>query len=145
MASRSTIGKPEYHRAKERRIITTSWRGTPMHPSETVFVEEKTVPWEDVAVGVRRKILGYDPNLMMTIVDFKKGSIGARHKHPHTQVSYIVRGSFEVHVAEERKVLNAGDCFFIPSNVEHSVLALEAGTLVDVFAPFREDFLGQNS
>jgi quercetin dioxygenase-like cupin family protein len=50
-------------------------------------------------------------------------------------------GSFEVEVAGEKQVLNAGDVFFVPSNLIHGVVCLEAGMLLDVFSPMREDFI----
>lgn len=33
------------------------------------------------------------------------------------------------------------DMIVIPSNVEHGCVALEAGSLIDTFAPRRDDFL----
>jgi quercetin dioxygenase-like cupin family protein len=101
--------------------------------------------WEVVAEGVRRKILGYDPHLMMVHVEFAKGSIGYVHRHPHRQVTFVERGSFEVQVGERKSTLSAGDCFFIPPEIDHGVVALEDGSLVDVFTPAREDFLAPGS
>ena len=44
--------------------------------------------WEDAGEGVRRKILGFDNDLMLVLVEFKKGSEGYVHKHPHKQIYY---------------------------------------------------------
>ena len=90
---------------------------------------------------MRRKILGYDKDLMMVSVEFKTGSVGPLHAHPHTQVTYIISGSFDVQIGDENKPLGAGDCYFIPPNVIHGVVAREDSALVDVFTPVREDFL----
>jgi quercetin dioxygenase-like cupin family protein len=106
-----------------------------------VFVESGKQTWETVGAGVQRQILGHDPQLMMVCVKFNRGSIGPVHKHPHRQVTFVGQGSFEVQIGSEKKVLKSGDCFFIPPDVDHGVVALEAGTLVDVFSPTREDFL----
>jgi quercetin dioxygenase-like cupin family protein len=106
-----------------------------------VYVFGKDIPWETVGDGVRRRILGYDDQLMLIYVDFKKGSIGPLHKHPHRQVTYIESGSFEVTIGGQKKVQRGGDCYFIPPNVEHGVVALEDSQLVDVFTPAREDIL----
>ena len=38
--------------------------------------------------------------------------------------------------------LVAGDCFYASADVPHGVRAIEAGTLIDVFTPIREDLLG---
>ncbi len=106
-----------------------------------LFIQGDSIEWENVGEGVRRKILGYDRDLMMVYVEFKKQSIGPIHSHFHTQVTYIISGSFEVHIGDEIKIQKGGDCYFIPPNVSHGVVALEESTLVDVFSPVREDFL----
>ncbi len=106
-----------------------------------VFIQADAKDWETVGEGVRRKILGYDTDLMMVHVEFGRGSIGPMHIHPHTQVTLVEKGSFEVRIDGSTKVLKAGDCFFVPPNAEHGVTALEEGVLVDVFTPARKDFL----
>jgi quercetin dioxygenase-like cupin family protein len=105
------------------------------------FIEAEKVASETVGVGVERRILGFDSELMMTHVKFRSGAIGAIHHHPHRQVSYIKSGSFEVIIGNERRILKSGDCYFVPPEVEHGVVALEDSCLVDVFAPSRADFL----
>jgi quercetin dioxygenase-like cupin family protein len=106
------------------------------------FVCTKTAPWEAVGEGVRRQILGHGPDLMMVRVEFDAGAIGPVHRHPHRQVSYVVSGRFEIEIAGERQVLETGDSFYVAANLEHGAKALTAGTLVDVFTPTRQDFLG---
>jgi quercetin dioxygenase-like cupin family protein len=107
----------------------------------TGYIRENDVEWENIQKGVRRKILGFDENLMMTLVEFKKGATGLVHTHPHRQVSYIISGSFEVHIENDKKSLKKGDSFFIPPSIEHGVIALEDALMVEVFTPSREDFL----
>ncbi|MFH0991823.1 MAG: cupin domain-containing protein [bacterium] len=108
-----------------------------------LFLDAAAIPWEVVGDGVKRKILGYNDTMMMTIVEFKIGSIGPVHSHHHTQVTYVNQGSFEVEIDGKKQVLRQGDCFLIPSQVFHGVVALEDGVLVDTFTPAREDFLVQ--
>ena len=50
-------------------------------------------------------------------------------------------GMFEVQINGEKKALRAGDAFYIPPNVMHGAVCLEAGVLIDVFSPMREDFI----
>jgi quercetin dioxygenase-like cupin family protein len=111
---------------------------------EKMFVESENIKWEAVAGGVQRKILGYDEKIMMVKVDFKKGGIGALHKHPHSQVTFLAKGVFEVQIGEEKKILKEGDCFYIPPDVIHGAVTLEDGLLIDVFSPMREDFLNKD-
>ncbi|SER38830.1 cupin domain-containing protein [Pedobacter rhizosphaerae] len=105
------------------------------------LIADNDIDWEDLGAGVKRKIMAYDENLMLVKVDFEKDAIGSVHNHPHLQLSYVARGSFEVSMGEEKKVLNEGDVFFAPTLVYHGVRCLEAGLLIDVFNPHREDFL----
>lgn len=106
-----------------------------------IFFKEADASWRDLGGGVRRSMKGRDDGIMMVRVDFEKGAIGMPHAHPHSQSSLIERGTFEVMIGGETQTLKAGDCFFAPSGVEHGVVALEAGAIIDVFAPAREDFL----
>lgn len=105
------------------------------------FIVERETGWEDLGKGLKRQLYGYDDKMMMVKVKFEKNAIGALHSHPHTQVTYIESGSFKITIGNESKILNKSDGFYIPSNVEHGVLCLEAGILLDVFAPSRNDFL----
>lgn len=105
------------------------------------FVDGSSIEWQQMAEGVRRKILSYDKNLMMVRVEFDKGGIGALHQHPHIQMTLIEKGVFEVEIDGKKKILKAGDVFYVHSNLIHGVVCLEAGVLVDVFNPMREDFV----
>ena len=109
--------------------------------SET-FVRSGTIPWQTTNdAGLRRQILGHGPDLMMVRVEFDAGAVAAMHHHPHRQVAYIISGRFDVTVDDERTQLGPGDCFFVAANRVHGVVAREAGTVIDVFTPAREDFL----
>ena len=105
------------------------------------FVLGAETAWETVAAGVRRRVMGHGPDLMMVVVEFEQGAIGAMHRHPHRQVTYVASGAFETTIGGETRTLRAGDCFFTVADVEHGVVALEPGTLIDVFTPAREEFL----
>jgi quercetin dioxygenase-like cupin family protein len=72
---------------------------------------------------------------------FKKGGVGSIHHHIHTQGSYVESGVFEVIIGDEKKILKQGDVFFIPPSIDHGVVALEEGVLVDSFNPMRADFI----
>ena len=102
----------------------------------------KQVDLDELEEKVSRKILNFDGSLMMVEVHFKKGGIGAAHAHDiHEQISYILRGSFEVTVGDEKGILKQGDTFYAGKNVTHGVIALEDSVILDVFTPIRQDFL----
>ena len=116
-----------------------------MGTTETVkvFIENADIPWQAMAPGVRRKIMSYDERLMMVKVEFENGGIGVLHQHHHTQITHVQSGRFEVTIAAEKKILSAGDAFYIPPNVMHGAECLQAGILIDIFSPMREDFITQ--
>jgi quercetin dioxygenase-like cupin family protein len=105
------------------------------------LITDNDINWEELGAGVKRKIMAYDDNLMLVKVNFEKGAIGTIHNHPHLQMSYVAKGSFEVTMGDDKKILNEGDVFFAPTMVFHGVVCLEDGLLIDIFNPHREDFL----
>lgn len=109
------------------------------------YLLNEEIPLENIEKGIKRKILGYNKDLMMAKIYFEKGAIGTRHSHPHSQTSYVEKGKFEVNIGDEAKILNKGDGFYVPPNVEHGVRAIKPGILLDVFNPWREDFLKKSS
>ncbi len=91
--------------------------------------------------GMERRILAYDDSLMAVEVGFEPGAEGAPHTHPHTQISYVLSGSFRYTVEGESVTLNPGDSIAVPSGLIHGTVCLEKGVLLDVFTPKRDDFL----
>ena len=108
------------------------------------FQLNNNIEWIDIGNGVSRQVFGHDDSIMMVKVKFETGAAGTLHKHPHVQVSYVESGSFEVMIDDQKQVLSKGDVFRIPSNKPHGVSCVEAGILIDVFSPVREDFLVRN-
>ena len=91
--------------------------------------------------GSTRRVLLHTPELMLVEFAFEEDAVGAAHAHPHVQASYVAAGRFEVTIGNATETLSAGDSFIVPSGVRHGVRALEAGTLIDSFAPLRADFV----
>ncbi|HYG57616.1 MAG TPA: cupin domain-containing protein [Symbiobacteriaceae bacterium] len=106
-----------------------------------MFVTDASVQAKLVGEGLTRKLMVHAGGLMMTRVAFTAGAVGALHSHPHEQVTYVATGRFRVTIGDAVQELAPGDSFYAPPDTPHSVLALEAGELVDVFTPQREDFI----
>lgn len=96
---------------------------------------------ETVAPGVTRRILAYSKDLMCVENTFEKGARGALHHHPHTQITYVVSGVYEFEIDGETRTVKAGDTMLKTGGVEHGCVCLEAGILLDIFNPMREDFV----
>lgn len=108
-----------------------------------VFQVEKEIVWQDAGPGIQRQIMGYDGQLMVVKVKFEKGAIGTPHTHYHTQATYVASGKFEVTIGGEKKILGAGDGYYVAPDVLHGAVCLEPGVLIDTFSPMRADFLGK--
>ncbi len=101
----------------------------------------KDATLETVAEGVSRKILSFNEKIMGVQVHFETGSTGAVHTHPHTQFTYVLEGSFEFNVDGKTVPVSKGDSLVFESEVQHGVVCKEEGVLLDVFTPYREDFV----
>jgi quercetin dioxygenase-like cupin family protein len=99
--------------------------------------------WEDAEPGVRRRVLQAQGRLMLMEVRFTAGAAGYEHNHVHEQISYCVAGRFEYLLDGATHVLEAGASIYVPSNARHGARAVEAGTLIDVFTPVREDLVAK--
>ena len=96
---------------------------------------------QDQGNGVIRRVLAYSKDLMCVENTFEKGAVGALHHHPHTQITYVVSGVFEFEIDGVKKTVRAGDTMLKTDSVEHGCVCLEAGILLDIFTPMREDFV----
>ncbi len=105
------------------------------------FIKDDSLEWEEVAPGMKRKIMTYDNRVMAVKVAFEKGAIGTLHHHYHTQIGYVAKGLFEVEVDGKKQVLKEGDAFYATPNIIHGAVCLEEGMLIDIFSPMREDFI----
>lgn len=106
---------------------------------QTIFLKNDNLEWTELEGGLKRKILGYNDDLMMVKIFFPKGSVGAAHSH--SQTTYVASGKFEVTIDGKQEILKEGDSFFVQPDMIHGVLNLEPGILIDCFSPKRDDFL----
>ncbi len=91
---------------------------------------------------VTRQVLADHPDLMVVAFSFTEaGAEGALHDHPHVQSTFVSEGRFRFTLGDEEREVGPGDSFVIPSGQTHGCVCLEPGTLIDSFAPRRDDFL----
>lgn len=112
-----------------------------IQPTKEYWIDKET-PWEEVASGLTRQIMGYDGKIMLVKAKFDTGAIGVMHKHYHSQVTYVESGEFEMTIGDDVRIITGGDSFYIPPHVMHGCVCKKPGILIDVFSPAREDFLG---
>ena len=120
---------------------TRSYKGPMATEIGKAFNIASDTVWTEVSPGNRRAVLAQRPELMLVAFSFDKGAVGALHSHPHTQVSYVAEGSFDVTIAGVTTRLAAGGSYIVAPNLVHGVVALEKGLLIDTFTPRRDEFL----
>ena len=106
-----------------------------------MIVKNNSVRKESLGGGVNRKILASGGKLMMVEVYFEKGGIAEVHTHPHEEINYVQKGSFECELEGKKEIVRAGDSIYVPSNIQHGLVALEESVIIDIFTPQREDFI----
>ena len=105
------------------------------------WVKRSSVEGVQAAEGVVRTVLAYCDSMMSVENAFEKGAVGALHSHPHTQITYIVSGTFEFTIGDETKIVAAGDTLLKRNGVTHGCVCLEKGVMIDTFSPMRDDFV----
>lgn len=106
-----------------------------------VIMHNADIQKTELGGGVSRKVLAYDERMMVVEVIFETGGVGSVHTHPHAQSTYVKSGKFRFTISGEPVFVSAGDSIVFQPDVAHGALCLEAGTLVDIFTPMREDFI----
>lgn len=91
--------------------------------------------------GVTRQVLADDPALMLVDFTFQAGAEGKLHSHKHVQSTFVKSGRFMFHIDGVEHNVGPGDSLMIASGLTHGCRCIEAGTLIDSFAPRRDDFL----
>ncbi len=104
------------------------------------YVKFDDVEWEELLPGFRRKIIGYQSDLMLIRVEFESGIEFPPHQHPHQQITHILEGRFMANIDGEKMELGPGDSYVVPGNVPHALKCINKGSAIDVFSPLREDF-----
>ena len=112
-----------------------------MKTRSDIFQIESEIEWQNPAPGIQRQIMAYDGQLMMVKVKFEKGAVGTPHTHYHSQATYVASGRFELEIGGEKRILSAGDGYYVEPDELHGCVCLEPGILIDTFSPMRADFL----
>ncbi|MFV0431185.1 MAG: cupin domain-containing protein, partial [Alphaproteobacteria bacterium] len=107
---------------------------------ETMFFEYNKIDIEELGEGSFRKILASDDKLTIIEVSFEQGAKGTPHLHKeYDQVTYILEGSFEFTIDNQKHICYKGDSFYIHPNIFHGITCLKAGKVLDIFTPQRQD------
>lgn len=86
-------------------------------------------------------VLTIGTDTMVAKMLYKSTDFVPFHQHPNEQSGYFVSGKYKLKFGGEEYMLTEGDTYSIPANEEHSIEIIEAGEVVDVFSPIRQDYL----
>ena len=104
-------------------------------------VVKKAAAKKRVFKGVNLDSLAVGEKSMVTKMNYIAGNYATEHTHPHEQCGYVISGRYPMTIEENEFILAAGDSYAVPGNMPHSFKVLEAGEVIDVFTPQREDYL----
>ena len=91
--------------------------------------------------GVSFDVLAVGQKSMVTRMNYKVGNNVPLHSHPNEQSGYVISGKYRIKYQNINEILNPGDSYSIPENIEHSWEVIENGEVIDVFTPPRQDYL----
>lgn len=91
-----------------------------------------------IAHGYNRGVAAGE-KLMMAHVRLEAGTITAPHKHVYEEIVYVVSGRWEITVDGVTTIVEADQSLTVPSNAEHSAVALDE-TLAVVATNFRPEW-----
>ena len=97
-------------------------------------------PVEELTPLLGRQLLNTETMTIGRIL-LAAGAVVPSHHHVHEQVANVLEGRLQFVVGDDERVVSAGESVFIPSEVPHSVEALDDSVLLDVFSPRREDWI----
>jgi len=91
--------------------------------------------------GIEMKTLVYGEKSLLSRFHLKKGSSLPNHSHPHEQTGFMVTGKMTLYIDQKGFLVEPGDSWSIPGNVEHRAEVMEDSVAIEVFSPVREEYL----
>jgi quercetin dioxygenase-like cupin family protein len=79
--------------------------------------------------------------ITMAVIDLEPDLDVPEHSHENEQLGFVIEGAITMVIGDDSRTLGPGETYAIRSNVPHSARTGPQGaTVVDVFAPTREDW-----
>ncbi|OFW47861.1 MAG: cupin [Acidobacteria bacterium RIFCSPLOWO2_12_FULL_67_14b] len=103
------------------------------------LITVSTLPIREIFPGLRARLIHTD-RVSHSWVEVDAGAAFPEHRHPHEQIVSVLEGELELVVDGTVHRLKPGAVFVIPPEVPHSGRGVTACTVLDAFAPVREDY-----
>jgi Uncharacterized conserved protein, contains double-stranded beta-helix domain len=104
-----------------------------------MFYKSNGNGYTQILPGIRIKTLTYGDLTLFTEFKMEKGSVLSKHSHVQEQTGYLVEGEINLTIGTEQFNVIKGDCWCIPSNIEHWAEIIKDSVAIEVFSPVRED------
>ena len=104
------------------------------------FIDSQKIESFEISPGVSLKT-AWGENVMMSVVTILAGAKMEPHSHENEQAGIVLEGEFLFTIGEETRMIQEGEMYIIPSNVEHSLIATAQRALaLDIFSQPRTDY-----
>ncbi|MGQ0827561.1 MAG: cupin domain-containing protein [Bacteroidota bacterium] len=103
------------------------------------YITINDLPFKENMKGYKARMI-HSEKMTTVYYSVEAGAAFPEHSHIHEQISNVIEGKFEFNLDGKVEVLEAGKIVVIPANTLHSGIALTNCTIIDVFAPVREDY-----
>jgi quercetin dioxygenase-like cupin family protein len=104
------------------------------------FIDSEKIEAFEISSGISLRT-AWGKNVMMSVVTISPGSVMEPHFHSNEQAGIVLKGEFLFTIGKETKMIQEGDMYIIPSNVEHNLCATnEEAVALDIFSPPRTDY-----
>src|SRR6516162_9600104 len=80
------------------------------------FDKLETVPQEQITDKIRRRVVSGKQGTM-AYWRIKAGAHAAAHKHPHEQFVWMIKGTMDFRIGNEKRTMKPGDIAVIPGGV----------------------------
>lgn len=107
----------------------------------TMFIRNSEATPVEVFPGVVRRTLSSGERTTLCEITLYKDAVVPLHSHEDEQTGYVLQGRMLFKIGEEEREVGAGYGYLVPSNVPHTLTALEDSVVVEVFSPPRKEYL----
>ncbi len=91
--------------------------------------------------GVELRIVAGE-KMTMAIFYLEPGTGVPEHSHPHEQMGIVLKGSLELKIVADKRIMKKGDVYHIPSNLVHSGKSVAGpAEIIEIFSPPRDDLV----
>ncbi|MGN6103356.1 MAG: cupin domain-containing protein [Devosia sp.] len=102
-------------------------------------IDWASLPEREVIPGFHGRFVSSE-RMTFALWRLDTGALLPAHEHPHEQVVNVFSGELEMTMNGETCRLTAGMMLIIPSGVRHEGRVIAEASVLDVFAPVREDY-----